>query len=73
MAIIGKIINEGFGKTNTRTGTVLCDLKYDNNFFQIRTYSMGDIDRTNGSKQNIQLTKEKAIEIRKYLNAFIDQ
>ncbi|RYH76351.1 hypothetical protein EVU94_05140 [Flavobacteriaceae bacterium 144Ye] len=73
MAIIGKIINEGFGKTNTRIGSVLCDIKYDKEFFQIRTYAMGDMSRKNGSKQNIQLTKEKAIQIRSYLDQFINQ
>ncbi|MDW5289276.1 hypothetical protein [Formosa sp. PL04] len=73
MAIIGKIINEQFGKINTREGEVLCDIIHDHEFFQIRTYSMADSDRKNGSKQNIQLTKEKAIQLKKHLEDFINQ
>lgn len=73
MAIIGKIINEHFDKINTREGTVLCDISHNKEYFQIRTYAMGDMDRKNGSKQNIQLTKEKAIHIRKHLDDFINQ
>ena len=71
MAIIGKIINEGPGQVNVRSGEVLADVVTDNDFFQIRTYVMGDYDRKNGSKQNIQLTKEKALELRKLLDKFI--
>ena len=73
MAIIGKIINEDFNLINTRDGSVLCDITFNKMYFQIRTYAMGDIDRSKGSKQNIQLTKEKAIQIRKYLDEFINQ
>ena len=73
MAIIGKIINERPGHVNTRPGAVLADIVTDREFFQIRTYAMGDHDRKNGSKQNIQLTKEKAIELRKLLDKFIEQ
>ena len=72
MAIIGKIINENYTKINTREGHVLCDIAHNKKYFQIRTYAMGDLDRKNGSKQNIQLTKEKAIQIRKYLDEFIN-
>ena len=71
MAIIGKIINEGPGHVNTRSGEVLADVVIDREFFQIRTYAMGDYDRKNGSKQNIQLTREKAVELRKLLDKFI--
>lgn len=73
MAIIGKIINEGFDNINTREGSVLCDITHNKEYFQIRTYAMGDLDRKNGSKQNIQLTKEKAVLIRKHLDDFINQ
>lgn len=72
MAIIGKIINEGPGHVNTRSGEVLADVVTDKEFFQIRTYAMGDNDRKNGSKQNIQLTKEKARELRRLLDNYID-
>ena len=71
MAIIGKIINEGPGQVNVRSGEVLADIITDKDFFQIRTYAMGDNDRKNGSKQNIQLTKEKAIELKRLLDKFI--
>ena len=71
MAIIGKIINEGPGQVNVRSGEVLADIVTDKDFFQIRTYAMGDNDRKNGSKQNIQLTKEKAIELKRLLDKFI--
>ena len=71
MGIIGKIINEGQGQINVRSGEVVADVVTDKNFFQIRAYARGDNDRKNGSKQNIQLTKEKAIELRKLLDKFI--
>ncbi len=72
MAIIGEIIKEGPGTVNVRSGEVLADIVTDRDFFQIRTYAMGNYDRKNGSKQNIQLTKEKAIELRKLLDDFIN-
>ena len=72
MAIIGKIINEGPGQVNVRSGEVLADIVTDKDFFQIRTYAMGDYDRKNGTKQNIQLTKEKAVELNKLLQKFIE-
>ncbi len=72
MAIIGKIINENEGQINIRSGEVLSDIVTNKDFFQIRTYAMGDNDRKNGSKQNIQLTKDKAIELRKLLDKFIN-
>ena len=71
MAIVGKIINEGPGLVNVRAGEVLADVVTDKDFFQIRTYAMGDYDRKNGSKQNIQLAREKAVELRKLLDIFI--
>ena len=73
MAIVGKVINEKEGRINTRQGEVLADVVYDKDFFQIRTYAIGDKDRTNGSKQNIQLTRDKAIELKKLLDVFIDK
>ncbi|NJB82678.1 hypothetical protein [Wenyingzhuangia aestuarii] len=71
MAIIGKIIKESQSNINTRGGEVISDVIFNNEYFQIRTYAMGDYDRKNGSKQNIQLTKEKAIELRKLMDKFI--
>jgi len=71
MAVIGEIIKEDQNHINIRGGEVLADVVSDKDYFQIRTYASGDYDRKNGSKQNIQLTKEKAIELRKLLNKFI--
>lgn len=73
MAIIGKVIKLNCNKINTRGSTVLCDITHNKEYFQLRTYALGDLERKNGSKQNIQLTREKAIEIRKYLDYFINQ
>ena len=72
MAVIGEIIKEHQNHINIRGGEVLADVVIDKNYFQIRTYAMGDYDRAKGSKQNIQLTKEKAIELRKLLDQFIE-
>ncbi|NIJ45607.1 hypothetical protein FHR24_002075 [Wenyingzhuangia heitensis] len=71
MAIVGEIIKESHSNINTRGGEVISDVIFNNEYFQIRTYAMGDYDRKNGSKQNIQLTKEKAIELRKLMDKFI--
>lgn len=73
MAIIGKILNEGPGQVNVRSGEVLADVVTDKDFFQIRTYAMGDMDRLKGVKQNIQLTREKALELKRLLQKFLDQ
>ncbi|HET8886001.1 MAG TPA: hypothetical protein VFM70_06575 [Salinimicrobium sp.] len=72
MAVIGKFIKEHQNYINIRGGEVLADVVTDKDHFQIRTYSMGDYDRKNGAKQNIQLTKEKAIELRNLLDRFIE-
>lgn len=71
MAVIGEIIKEHQNHINIRGGEVLADVVISKDFFQLRTYAMGDYDRKNGSKQNIQLTKEKAFELRNMLNKFI--
>ena len=71
MAVIGEIIKEHQNHINIRGGEVLADVVTDKDYFQIRTYAMGDYDRKNGSKQNIQLTKDKAIELRNLLDKFI--
>ena len=73
MAVVGKIIKEHQNKINIREGEVLADVVFNKEFFQLRTYAMGDFDRKNGSKQNIQLTKSKAIELREFLDIFINK
>jgi len=72
MAVISKIIKDNTASIQIRSGAVLADITFDNNFFQIRTYADGDFEREKGAKQNIQLTKEKAIELRDYLTKFIN-
>lgn len=59
-------------KPQDRT-SVVADYCYDKNFFQIRTYKAGDQNRSQGSKQNVQIDKEMAKEIIKKLNVFLKQ
>ena len=73
MAIIGEFINEGPGQVNVRSGEVVADLVTDKDFFQIRTYAKGDKERLKGVKQNIQLTKDKAKELKVLLEKFIHE
>jgi len=53
--------------------SVLGDYCFNEKYFQIRTYKAGDINRKEGSKQNIQFDKEIASELVKLLNQFIKQ
>ena len=70
MAVIGKIINES-GEIKERAGEVVADVIINKNIFQLRTYAMGDDNRENGSKQNIQLNIDNAVELRELLDKFI--
>lgn len=72
MAILGKIVKLNNENINIRTGEVVGDIIMDNQYLQLRTYAMGDIDRERGSKQNIQLSKEKALQLKVILEEFID-
>lgn len=71
MALLGDIIIENIGQINIRPTEVIGDIIIDGDYLQLRTYAAGDITRENGSKQNIQFTREKAIEFRDLLNEFI--
>jgi len=71
MAILGKIVKLNNESVNIRPGEVVADIIIDRQYLQIRTYAMGDIERERGSKQNIQITKEKAIELKEILEKFI--
>ena len=71
MALIGKIIREKIDYINLRPGEVLADVIIEKEYFQIRTYAMGDTERERGSKQNIQLSKSKAIELKDLLEEFL--
>ncbi len=55
----------------TRTNTV-ADYCFNNEYFQIRTYSQNDIKRENGAKQNIQINKDIAKNLIDLLNTFIE-
>jgi len=73
MAVINKIIKDSTVSIQIRSGSVLADITFDSNYFQLRTYADGDFEREKGAKQNIQLTKKKAKELRDYLTKFIDE
>ena len=72
MAVLGRIIRETEDKISIRQGEVIADVIIEKQYMQIRTYAMGDLDRQRGSKQNIQIDKEKAKELRDLLNEFIN-
>lgn len=55
-----------------RTG-VSADYCFNEHAFQIRTYKAGDSQRTEGSKQNLQLNKQMAQELIAKLQDFVDQ
>lgn len=71
MAILGTIIIEKTGSINIRPTEVIGDIIIDGDYLQLRTYAAGDVTRENGSKQNIQFTREKAVEFREILDRFI--
>ena len=47
-----------------RSGEVVGDVIMERDYFQLRTYSMDDVNREDGAKQNVQLTKEMAKEVK---------
>lgn len=73
MAVLGRIIREKEDRISIRQGDVIGDIIIENNWMQLRTYRMGDLNRQGGSKQNIQLDKEKAKEFRDLLNEFLNE
>lgn len=68
MAILGRIIKETESRINTRQGDVVGVVIIEPLWMQIRTYAAGDINREWGSKQNIQLDRNKAKELRDLLD-----
>lgn len=72
MAKLGRIIIEKEDKINLRIGEVVGDVIIEKEYLQLRTYSMNDLSRLRGSKQNIQFSKEKAREFRDLLSEFIN-
>jgi hypothetical protein len=71
MALIGKIIRENTGSINIRPSEVIADVIIEKDYFQLRSYAAGDTEREKGSKQNIQLSKEKAKEVIKLLEEYV--
>ncbi len=73
MALLGNIIVESTGRIIIRPTEVIGDIIIDGDYLQLRTYAAGDMTRENGSKQNIQFTREKAIEFKEILQNFIER
>ena len=71
MALIGEIIRDKIDRINIRGGQVVADVIIEKDYIQFRTYKMGDTDRQEGSKQNIQLNREKALEVKRLLEEFL--
>lgn len=59
--------------TPQKRSSVSADYCFDSSLFQIRTYKAGDQDRSENSKQNIQINKNMAKTIVKKLKTFINQ
>lgn len=71
MAQINSIVHSN-DEPNPRTA-VSADYSFNENYFQIRTYKEGDVNRNDTSKQNIQFDREKAQELISLLNDFLNQ
>ncbi|HEY9016848.1 hypothetical protein [Thiomicrospira sp.] len=71
MAFIRELIH--VNETPQNRTAVSADYCFNESAFQIRTYKNGDIHREEGSKQNIQLNREMAIELKNKLQEFLDQ
>jgi len=70
MAIITNLVHTNdVIQTRTHTSADYCS---NNTYFQIRTYAQNDINRENGAKQNIQISREAAQELITLLEQFID-
>jgi hypothetical protein len=72
MAVLGRVIREKEDRISIRQGDVIGDVIIEKDWMQLRTYAMGDLSRERGSKQNVQLDKDKAKELRDLLNEFIN-
>ena len=71
MAILGEIIKENSFKIKVRPDRVVSDVTFNREFLQIRTYAKNDNNRERDSKQNLQFTKEKALEFSEIINQFL--
>lgn len=72
MALLGGIIFEKTDKISLRAGSVIGDIIIGKDYLQLRTYAMGDTNRERGCKQNIQLNKKTAKELKEILEEFIN-
>lgn len=50
---------------------IVADYDMDDQLFTIWSYKQGDLDRTEGVKQNMQFDKEMARKLRDALNQFL--
>lgn len=71
MAFVNELIKVN-DTPKVRSG-VSADYCFNESAFQIRTYKAGDLQRTDGSKQNLQLNKQMAQELIVKLQAFVEQ
>ena len=55
------------------TTSIVADYDMDDQFFSIWSYKQGDLDRTEGVKQNMQFDKEIARKLRDALNQFLQE
>lgn len=73
MGLVSKIIVEKTGKIQLKALNIVTDVVIDGDYLQLRAYKDGDSERKESAKQNIQFTREKAIEFRDILNKFIEK
>ena len=52
---------------------IVADYNMDGRFFSIWSFKQGDLDRTEGSKQNLQFDKQMAQKLRDALNQFLNE
>jgi len=73
MGLVSKIIVENTGEIQLKALNIITDVTIDGDYLQLRAYANDDFERKRGAKQNIQFTREKAIEFRDILNQFIEK
>lgn len=71
MAFIRELVH--VNETPQNRTAVSSDYCFNESAFQIRTYKNGDTLRAEGSKQNIQLNREMALELINKLQDFVNQ
>jgi len=66
-----KSIRKKTGKTINPTSSTCMDVAMNSTYISFWTYSSGDVDGKFGSKQNIQLDHQMALQLREYLDEFL--